>query len=60
VLALKEWKIGPLAGWGIHNGVALVAFEWSGDMRSAVQTEVAARFELIEPQWILPLCKYTE
>ena len=37
-----------------------VAFGGGGDTQSAVEMEVVARGELSEPQWILPLCIYTE
>jgi hypothetical protein len=57
------WADG-VANWAfgradIHNGVAYAAFGGSGDTQSAVKTEVAARDELIESQWILPLWIYT-
>jgi hypothetical protein len=44
----------------MHNGVAHVALGGRGIHRGEVETEVAVRDELSEPQWILPLCTYTE
>lgn len=49
-----------LGGAVINNGVTHVAFAGAGDTQSAVEMEVVARGELIEPQWILPLCIYIE
>ena len=52
-------KLGPWRGC-YKQWSDTCCFWRGGDTQSALEMEVVARGELIEPQWILPLCIYTE